>query len=105
MVPHERSHHFASPAAQTGNISITDQIFSVPMVGLAINEMAHVMQQRANFQKETQIRSHFMNRTELVEQRKSEPSDLLRMILIVIQAAGEPYGVLALFCGPPFFSL
>ena len=57
VVAHERRDHVAPPAAQARDFAVANQIFPVAMMRFVADGIAHVVQQRSNFQNEPQVRS------------------------------------------------
>ncbi len=90
MITHQRGDHVAPPAAQFRDFSVADQVFAMAMMRFARDEMADVVQQRAHFQHQAQVRAHFVDGAQLIEQRQCEARDLLGVLRIVIEAPREP---------------
>src|ERR1700676_1456541 len=61
MIAHEGPDHGPPPPPQSGDLAVANQVLSVALVRFAIDEMTDIVQQRARFQAEPQVRSHLMD--------------------------------------------
>ena len=68
-----------------------------------VHEMSHVVQHRAQFQRQPRVRPHFMDRAQLIEKRKRQPRHLLGMLGVVIQPPRKPARAGQQFLGAAFF--
>ena len=92
----------APPSAQAMLLTAADQIFAVPVVRLAVDEVSDIVKQRADFEQQAHFRAHFMQGAKLVEKREREARNLLRVLQIRIEFAGEPARIRQHFCGAHF---
>jgi len=85
VVPDEAGNRLAAPSLETGDITVKDQVFAVPVMASMVHCVAHVMQQRTGFEQDPGFASEVMHRLELVEERKTQLADLLGVTLVRLE--------------------
>ena len=81
--------HVLGPAAQAGDFGVPDQIFAVAMVALAVDELAGIVKDGGSFENSARFKIEVMVGPEFVEELQSQQADLLGVLEVAAQSAGE----------------
>ena len=81
--------------AEAGNVRVAHQIFAVLVMRARVHRQAHVVQQRAEFQRHALARRQLVHRRELIEELRGQTPHLLAMRGVGVHARGEAARLLA----------
>ena len=79
MVAHQAGDHGLLMFAEAGDIRVAHEVLAVLMVPAHIHCEAHIVQQRPQFERYALRGSHFVQRSQLIEELSGQPPHVFAM--------------------------